>query len=201
MAFPVGYNPKLGKYTVEERDELFDRINAYPAPATASDGDVPVFRDDGINWEPQTGGGGGSSGVSSFNGRTGPVMPQKGDYNADDVGAVSQAAFTQALSQKADAATVEQQLALKAAKGATFSVELTAESWSNGTQTVRDARFLASGYAYIYAPASGSYAAYATAQVYAEDVTTDGSMVFHAITQPDAAITVNILMQEASEDE
>ena len=34
-------------------------------------------------------GGGGASGVSSFNGRTGAVMPQDGDYTAEQVGAVS----------------------------------------------------------------------------------------------------------------
>lgn len=34
-------------------------------------------------------GGGGSAGVSSFNGRTGVVVPQEGDYTAEQVGAVS----------------------------------------------------------------------------------------------------------------
>ena len=34
-------------------------------------------------------GGGGASGVSSFNGRTGAVVPQDGDYTAEQVGAVS----------------------------------------------------------------------------------------------------------------
>lgn len=34
-------------------------------------------------------GGGGASGVSSFNGRTGAVTPQAGDYTAEQVGAVS----------------------------------------------------------------------------------------------------------------
>lgn len=34
-------------------------------------------------------GGGGAAGVSSFNGRTGVVVPQEGDYTAEQVGAVS----------------------------------------------------------------------------------------------------------------
>lgn len=36
---------------------------------------------------PEGGGGGGTSGVASFNGRTGIVTPQTGDYTADMVGA------------------------------------------------------------------------------------------------------------------
>lgn len=40
-----------------------------------------------IKGPPGESGTGGSSGVSSFNGRTGPVVPQPGDYTAADVGA------------------------------------------------------------------------------------------------------------------
>lgn len=40
-----------------------------------------------IKGPPGESGSGGTAGVSSFNGRTGVVMPQKGDYSAADVGA------------------------------------------------------------------------------------------------------------------
>lgn len=60
MEFPVGYTPVPGKYTVQQRDALFDRINAYPDPADAQDGNVPVARGGKVGWEPQSGGGGGS---------------------------------------------------------------------------------------------------------------------------------------------
>lgn len=58
MNFPAEYTPVQGKYTVAQRDALFDRIGAYPDPASATDGDVPVFRDGAISWEAQSGGGG-----------------------------------------------------------------------------------------------------------------------------------------------
>lgn len=46
---------------------------------------------------PDTGGGGGSSGVTSFRGRTGAVQPQAGDYTANMVGAATQADITSAI--------------------------------------------------------------------------------------------------------
>lgn len=141
MNFPADFTPVKGKYTVEERDALFDRISAYPDPSTAADGDVPVARDGKIGWEPQSGGGGASI-------------------------------------------------------GETFTVTLTAEGWANGTQTVSNERFLASGYSYIVSPQSGSYAAYATAQIYGDDVTSAGSMTFHAITTPDVELTAKVLKLE-----
>ena len=49
-------------------------------------------------WQtPQAGGGGGMAGVASFNGRTGAVTPQQGDYTADMVGADPAGAANTAL--------------------------------------------------------------------------------------------------------
>ena len=141
MNFPAEYTLVQGKYTVAQRDAFFDRISAYPDPASAADGDVPVVRDGKISWEPQSGGGGSSPGV-------------------------------------------------------TFSVTLTADGWTEGSQTVSDASFAASGYSYIVSPQSGSYAAYASAQIYADDVTDAGSITFHAITPPGVELTAKILKLE-----
>lgn len=74
-----------------------------------------------------------------------------------------------------------------------FTVTLTAAGWSSNAQTVSNANFLASGYGYIVSPASGSFADYASAQIYADDVTVAGQMTFHCTTAPSAALTVNIL--------
>ena len=75
-----------------------------------------------------------------------------------------------------------------------FSVTLSAVSWSSKVQTVSNALFVASGYSYVVSPESTSYVAYASAQVYAEDVSTDDSMVFHCVgDQPSGDLTVNIL--------
>lgn len=73
-----------------------------------------------------------------------------------------------------------------------FTVTLLAASWSSNEQTISNANFLASGYAFIVSPASGSFTDYGTAQIYADDVTTDGSMTFHCSSVPTSDLTVNI---------
>ena len=74
-----------------------------------------------------------------------------------------------------------------------FTVTLDDASWSNNAQTVSNASFLASGYGYIVTPASASFADYAAAVIYADNVTTDGSMTFHCSTAPSSDLTVNII--------
>lgn len=111
-------------------------------------------------------------GVASFNGRTGAVTPQSGDYTADMVGA--------------------------SAKALAFTVTLSASGWSNNAQTVSNANFIVSGYSYVVSPASASLEAYAESQIYADDVTTAGRMTFHCGEVPSAALTVNILRVEVS---
>lgn len=74
-----------------------------------------------------------------------------------------------------------------------FTVTLTAAGWSSNAQTVSNANFVASGYGYIVSPASGSFADYASAQIYADDVTVTGQMTFHCASTPSSDLTVNIL--------
>lgn len=109
-------------------------------------------------------------GVNSFNGRTGAVTPQSGDYTAAMVGA--------------------------SAKAVAFAVTLSASGWSNDAQTVSNANFVVSGYSYVVSPASASLEAYAEAQIYADDVTTAGQMTFHCGEAPSAALTVNVIRME-----
>ena len=73
-----------------------------------------------------------------------------------------------------------------------FTVTLTTAGWSNNLQTVSNSNFATSGYAYIVSPASGSFADYGSAQIYADDVTTSGQMTFHCTDVPSSALTVNI---------
>lgn len=73
-----------------------------------------------------------------------------------------------------------------------FTVTLTTAGWSSNAQTVSNSNFVTSGYAYIVSPASASFAAYAEAQIYADDVTTSGRMTFHCTDVPSAALTVNV---------
>lgn len=73
-----------------------------------------------------------------------------------------------------------------------FTVTLTVAGWSNNAQTASNSNFVTSGYAYIVSPASGSFADYGAAQIYADDVTTAGRMTFHCTDAPSTALTVNI---------
>lgn len=74
-----------------------------------------------------------------------------------------------------------------------FTVTLSSASWISNQQTVSDAKFIASGYAYMVSPASSGFSAYTDAEIYADDVSTDGSMTFHCTTAPSSNLTVNIV--------
>lgn len=75
----------------------------------------------------------------------------------------------------------------------TFVIILAASEWGDNKQSITNANFEADGFAYIVSPASSSFIAYAEAGIYADDVTSDGSMVFHATNPPTVDLTVNIV--------
>ena len=87
----------------------------------------------------------------------------------------------------------------KADKSVAFTVSLTAAGWSDNAQTISNEKFVSTGYAYTVAPASVSFANYADAMVYADDVTVDGQMVFHCDSAPTADLTVNIVRMVTAE--
>ena len=86
----------------------------------------------------------------------------------------------------------------KSGKAVSFTVTLTAAGWSGNAQTVSNSKFVTSGYAYTVCPAGDSFAGYAEAVIYADDVTTVGKMTFHCNEAPTANLTVNILRTEAT---
>lgn len=146
-------------------------------------------------------------GVSSFNGRSGAVAPQIGDYTAEMVGADAQGAAQTVqdnLNTHAENTVMHITAAERTAwngksgKADSFTVTLTAAGWSAGAQTVSNSRFIASGYAYTVCPAGDSFAGYAEAVIYADDVTTAGKMTFHCNEAPTVNLTVNILRTEAA---
>ena len=87
----------------------------------------------------------------------------------------------------------------KADKSVDFTVTLTAAGWSDNVQTISDSKFVSSGYAYTVPPSSGSFANYADAMVYADDVTTNGQMAFHCDSVPTENLTVNIVRMVTAE--
>ena len=86
----------------------------------------------------------------------------------------------------------------KSGKAVSFTVTLTAAGWSGNAQTVSNSKFVTSGYTYTVCPAGDSFAGYAEAVIYADDVTTAGKMTFHCNEAPTANLTVNILRTEAT---
>ena len=86
----------------------------------------------------------------------------------------------------------------KSGKALSFTVTLTAAGWSGNAQTVSNSKVVTSGYAYTVCPAGDSFAGYAEAVIYADDVTTAGKMTFHCNEAPTADLTVNILRTEAT---
>lgn len=74
-----------------------------------------------------------------------------------------------------------------------FTITLASNAWINQSQTIYDGKFLATGYAYVISPASVNFTNYAEAQIYADDVSTDGQITFHCIDVPSSNLTVNII--------
>ena len=90
------------------------------------------------------------------------------------------------------------EIAEKSGKALSFTVTLTVAGWSGNAQTVNNSNFAVSGYAYTVCPAVDSFAGYAEAVIYADDVTAAGKMTFHCSEKPTANLTVNILRTEAT---
>ena len=74
-----------------------------------------------------------------------------------------------------------------------FTVTLPSANWSSGVQTVSNANFLTGDYCYmVYASPSSTYA-WQDADVYADDVTTAGQMVFHCDVTPSVDLVANVI--------
>lgn len=89
-----------------------------------------------------------------------------------------------------------QDIADKSGKAVSFAVTLSASGWSGNAQTVSNANFVASGYAYLVSPESGSYIPYVSAVIYADNVTAAGEMTFHCVETPTVDLAVKILRME-----
>lgn len=80
-----------------------------------------------------------------------------------------------------------------------FQATLTVNGWAEGqagiSQTVSDPKIIADGssYAYIITPSGASFTEYVDCEIYADDITTNGTITFHASTVPENALTVNII--------
>ena len=88
--------------------------------------------------------------------------------------------------------------AQEAARHSVLAVTLPADGWVKQTdgsykQTVEAETVEVSGYSYIVAPATASFAVYGGNGVYMGEVDTEGELTFYATTKPDATVTVNLM--------
>lgn len=67
----------ISTYSGDQIDGILDKADTYPDKSNGAIGQVPAIGENGIGWVTHT----------SFNGRTGAVTPQSGDYTAAMVGA------------------------------------------------------------------------------------------------------------------
>lgn len=138
-------------------------------------------------------------GVSSFNGRTGAVLPQIGDYTAQQVGAipVSGGTLTGPLvlpgnpTENLHAAPKQY---VDALKPKTITVTLPASGWSNNQQTVTATGVTANN-AVTPSPAPASWEAAGAAGV--RCITQGGNrLTFTCSETPTEDLTYNVLIQE-----
>lgn len=83
----------------------------------------------------------------------------------------------------------------KSDKAMSFTITLDSYAWepdSKAQVAYLDA-FLADGYAYMVSPASGYLVDYSKAQIYADEVTENGEMIFWCETVPTEDLEVNIV--------
>ena len=85
----------------------------------------------------------------------------------------------------------------EAARHSVLVASLPANGWveqSDGfRQTIAATGVEVSGYSYIVAPATASFATYGLNGVYMGDVNTENELTFYATSKPDTAVTVNLM--------
>ena len=138
-----------------------------------------------------------SGGVISFNGRTGAVTPQSGDYTAAMVG-LGNVNNTSDVNKPVSAAT-QTALDAKQNKVQRVTVTLTAEGWENKSQTVTVPGVSATETEQLIqpVPASASRDAYEAAGIRATAQAAN-SLTFRCKTEPETALSVYVVITEVS---
>ena len=82
-------------------------------------------------------------------------------------------------------------------KELSFTLSLAANGWSNGSQTVSDSNLIADGYVYKVGPVATDIESYRNAGIYADNVTTGGSITFYCNKVPSSKIKVQVIREES----
>lgn len=174
-------------------------------PAGGTDGQILIKTADGVAWSdaPETG-------VTTFNGRTGAVTPQSGDYTAEMVGARPSTWTPSAedvgavpTSRTVNGKPLSENISLTAddvgaANPPTLrTATLPASGWSSNTQTVTVQGVKTSGQSVRISPATKTDADnWVTAGVWCSEPTTANQLVFTCDTAPTENININVELQE-----
>lgn len=123
---------------------------------------------------------GADGGVTTFNGRSGAVMPQADDYTAEQVGAIPQVNGAAGQFLGFTAANVVGAVDAPEGGGETKVFALFANAWDAGTntQTISDAFFETTGYIYVIGSwaSAARYGAYEKMGIRAKKVSTNGEL-------------------------
>lgn len=171
----------ISSFSGDQIDAILGKANTYPAATAQDAGKVPTVQNDGtiaLN-TPAAGG------VTSFNGRTGAVTPQSGDYTAAMVGARADT-WTPSASDVGATPQITYQ-----------SVTLAAANWSSNEQTVTVTGVSATETDQLIqpVPASASRAAYQAAGVQATAQAAN-SLTFTCASVPASDLTVYVCITE-----
>ena len=174
-------------------------------PTGGTPGQILTKTDDGTAWQnpPDTG-------VTTFNGRTGAVTPQAGDYTAEMVGArpstwtptasdVGAVPTTRTVNSKplSSNITLTADDVNAASPPSSTTVTLTTSGWSSNTQTVTVSGVSADETAQLImpVPALASQTAYYEAGILVTGQAAN-SLTFTCSTVPSSNLTVYVVMQE-----
>lgn len=123
---------------------------------------------------------GADGGVTTFNGRSGAVEPQEGDYTAEQVGAIPKVNGAAGQFLGFTAENVVGAVDAPGGGGETKVFALFANAWDAGTntQTISDAFFETTGYIYVIGSwaSAARYGAYEKMGIRAKKVSTNGEL-------------------------
>lgn len=135
-------------------------------------------------------------GVVSFNGRSGSVKPEKGDYTAEEVGAIPQinGAAGQLLGFTAE--NVVGAVDAPEGGGATQKDFLIFSGWTTSEYTIRDSFFELGGYTYIVGPSAMNqsfFDVYENLGLSAYDISKNGELKLTCKGPPPAQIGLTVI--------
>lgn len=184
VSVPAGANsdtlPSLAQSLANEKQDKL----------TGTQGQVVGFDEDG-NAVPQ------AAGVTSFNGRTGSVTPQSGDYTAEQVGAIPQVNGAAGQFLGFTAENVVGAVDAPSSGGEASQKDfIILSGWTSSDYTLSDPFFEVSGYAYIVGPSAANQNnidLYENLGISAYDISVNGELNLSCQGPPPAQLALTVI--------